>query len=87
MRRSVEFALEPKQQKGVRFQSALAGLSGRLIGLARESAFDPAHVQTAARLRHAFQNPVPRPAGDPDLVRNLVDYDAAFGVDLDGQVA
>ena len=47
---------------------------------------DPVHVETAGRLRQAFQNPI-RSTGDPDLLRNLADYDVAFGVDLDGQVA
>lgn len=41
---------------------------------------DPAHVQAAARLRHAFQQP--RPPADPasELVRDLADYDRAFGL-------
>lgn len=41
----------------------------------------PAHVTTAARLRQQFQQP--RPAIDPvdDLVRDLADYDKAFGLD------
>ena len=53
---------------------------------------DPAHVAQAAQLRHAFQHPT-APIGE-DLVRDLADYDTAFGVDfdtaaanLDGQVA
>jgi transposase len=46
---------------------------------------DPAHVAQAAQLRHAFQHPI-SPA-EEDLVRDLADYDAAFGVDFDGQVA
>jgi hypothetical protein len=48
---------------------------------------DPAHVQAAARLRHAFQNP-PRPPAEADvMLRNLADYDAAFGVEISaGQV-
>lgn len=42
---------------------------------------DPAHVTTAARLRQQFQQP--RPALDPvdGLVRDLADYDKAFGLD------
>lgn len=47
---------------------------------------DPAHVETAGRLRQTFQNPI-RSTGDSDLLRDLADYDAAFCVDLDGQVA
>jgi len=46
---------------------------------------DPAHVATAKVLREQFQRP--RPAADPDqeLVRDLADYDRAFGLD-DGAV-
>jgi len=45
---------------------------------------DPTHVQTAARLREAFQQPRAALA-DSDLgvvLRDLADYDIAFGVDL-----
>jgi len=45
---------------------------------------DPAHVETAKRLRQQFQQPRPAPAGD-DLHRDLADYDRAFG--LSGEVA
>jgi hypothetical protein len=52
---------------------------------------DPEHVATARRLRQAILAP---PAVAPDgLLRDLADYDTAFGVDLDirvetgGQVA
>jgi hypothetical protein len=52
---------------------------------------DPVHVETAARLRKQFQQPRAvgevGAAGDDlagDLVRDLSDYDRAFG--LDGQV-
>ena len=64
-------------------------LDGRLVGAhprlwARGvTVTDPAHVATAARLRHEFQQPRPRPAAD-DLVRDLADYDRAFGVNLEG---
>ena len=45
-----------------------------------------AHVAAAKVLRQHYQ--APRPAEpDEDLVRDLAVYDAAFGVDLDGQVA
>ena len=46
---------------------------------------DPAHVQAAARLRHQFQQPH-QPAADAGdlLVRDLADYDRAFG--LTGEV-
>jgi hypothetical protein len=46
---------------------------------------DPAHVITAARLREAFAKPRPFPvdARNTDVaVRDLADYDTAFGVDL-----
>ena len=44
---------------------------------------DPAHVAAAKVLREQFQRP--RPAADPDdgLVRDLADYDRAFGL-VDG---
>jgi hypothetical protein len=41
----------------------------------------PAHVEAAARLRHQFQQPAPAAEGHP--VRDLSDYDRAFGVDFD----
>ena len=41
---------------------------------------DPAHVEQAARLRKVFQTP--RPAAADDLVRDLADYDRAFGVQV-----
>ena len=50
---------------------------------------DPAHVETAARLRHDFQHP-PLKAVDEDLVRDLAVYDQVFGLvtsDFEGQVA
>ena len=46
---------------------------------------DPAHVQAAARLRATFSQS--RPAPGEDLLRDLADYDRAFGVDLGGEVA
>jgi hypothetical protein len=43
---------------------------------------DPAHVATAAVLRRAYQQR-PHPAGEPDpLVRDLADYDRAFGIEV-----
>jgi transposase len=43
---------------------------------------DPAHVQTASRLRAGYQH---AKAGEPEaaLVRDLADYDTRFGVDFD----
>jgi hypothetical protein len=48
---------------------------------------DPGHVRTARRLREEFRQPrVPSAGGD--LVRDLADYDRAFGlVTSDGEVA
>ena len=43
---------------------------------------DPGHVVEAKRLREQFQTPRPVPT-DTDLVRNLADYDTAFGVHID----
>jgi transposase len=49
---------------------------------------DPTHVATAKVLRQRFQAPRPVPDAGADLVRDLAEYDAAFGVTgLDGQVA
>jgi transposase len=55
----------------------------------RANVTDPTHVLTAAKLRENFQHPTPRPGDDADLIRDLADYDHAFGVDftIDGQVA
>jgi hypothetical protein len=43
---------------------------------------DPAHVETAARLRKQFQHPRTVTGGN-ELIRDLADYDRAFGV-IDG---
>jgi len=60
---------------------------------ARQTLTDPVHVQTGAALRRRFQTGPPPAAGD-HLVRDLADYDRAFGVDFttdtitsDGEVA
>ena len=44
---------------------------------------DPAHVTAAAELRHAYQHrdPAAAPGEDEGLVRDLGDYDRAFGLD------
>jgi hypothetical protein len=61
--------------------------AGRLLAVhdrcwaARQTLTDPAHVQAAAALRRQFQAGPPLPAGD-QLVRDLSDYDRAFGVDF-----
>lgn len=57
----------------------------------RQTLTDPAHVETAAVLRRQFQQPSPAVLEHP--VRDLADYDRAFGVDFtadpaaDGAVA
>jgi hypothetical protein len=49
---------------------------------------DPAHVEVAAWLRRQFQQRAPGAVGvagedlSQDLVRDLSDYDRAFGLDL-----
>ncbi|WP_431237381.1 IS21 family transposase [Mycolicibacterium aichiense] len=60
---------------------------------ARQTLTDPAHVATAATLRQQFQAG-PTPSAGDHLVRDLADYDRAFGVDFttgaatsDGEVA
>jgi transposase len=46
---------------------------------------DPTHVATAAALRHAYQHPAPPRTVEDGMVRDLAEYDRAFG--LDGQVS
>jgi Mu transposase-like protein len=41
---------------------------------------DPAHVEAAGRLRKQFQQPRTAAAAGDDLVRDLSDYDRAFGL-------
>ena len=52
---------------------------------------DPSHVTAAKVLREQFQRPRPTPDPDEGLVRDLADYDRAFGlIDAtlaDGEVA
>jgi transposase len=52
---------------------------------------DPAHVVAAKVLREQYQQPRPVPPADDALVRDLADYDRAFGlidaVTSDGEVA
>jgi transposase len=45
---------------------------------------DPAHVAAAKLLREQFQRPRPTPSPDEALVRDLADYDRAFGL-IDGE--
>ena len=66
-------------------ETVTALMGGRVIAAHRRAwsrrgvITDPAHVQSAARLRAAFQNPPPPPADDA-LVRDLCEYDRAFGL-------
>jgi hypothetical protein len=51
---------------------------------------DPVHVAAAKVLREEFQRPRPAPDPHEELVRDLADYDRAFGLidsPADGQVA
>ena len=49
------------------------------VWAAGQTVTDPAHVDQAARLRHDFQHPRVAQSGD-DLIRDLGDYDRAFGL-------
>jgi hypothetical protein len=42
---------------------------------------DPAHVDIAARLRHEFQHPTAAASEEEGMVRDLAEYDRAFGLD------
>lgn len=44
---------------------------------------DPAHVSAAAALRSAYQHPSARRPEVAGLVRDLADYDKAFGIDAE----
>jgi transposase len=44
---------------------------------------DPAHVSAAAALRRAFQHPTRAGARAESLVRDLAEYDTAFGIDAE----
>lgn len=67
--------------------------SGRLLAAhdrcraARQTLTDPAHVHAAAVLRRQFQASPPSPATGDQLVRDLADYDRAFGVDFSTNTA
>ena len=50
-------------------------------------AWDDGHRPcAAAALRHAYQHPITRP-GAAGLVRDLADYDKAFGIDAQQMTA
>lgn len=63
-------------------------LQGRLIAEHQRSwgnaltITDPEHVMAAALLREAFQHPVARTDETDVVLRDLADYDTAFGVDI-----
>ena len=59
---------------------------GRVWG-AGQVVTDPQHVAAASVLRQLFQTPKPKPAVEEDLVRDLADYDKAFGIEPVWQVA
>lgn len=69
-------------------------LDGRLLAShervwgSNQTITDPGHVTSAARLRTVFQSPRPT-VSDESLLRNLGDYDTAFGVAFEqtGEVA
>jgi hypothetical protein len=72
-------------------ETVTISLDGRCVGSharswgAGQTITDPDHVEAARTLRKAFQNP--EPAGEAAGLRDLADYDRAFGVVLDdGQV-
>lgn len=66
-----------------------ARLEGRVIAHHQRSwgnaltITDPEHVVAAARLRESFQHPTARPLDAEVVLRDLADYDAAFGVDIE----
>jgi hypothetical protein len=73
-------------------EAVTISLEGRCVGSHSRSwgagltITDPDHAEAARTLRKAFQNP--EPFGDTSGLRDLADYDRAFGVVLDdGQVA
>ncbi|CCQ48546.1 integrase core domain protein [Pseudarthrobacter siccitolerans] len=73
-------------------ESVTISLDGRPVGTHPRSwgtgltITDPDHVEAARALRKAFQTP--HPVGETTGLRDLADYDRAFGVVLDdGQVA
>ena len=65
----------------VRLQGRLVAAHPRSWGNAL-TITDPDHVMAAARLREAFQHPVARTDETEVVLRDLADYDTAFGVDI-----
>ena len=67
----------------VTLESRVIAVHARAWGTAL-TVTDPGHVDTAARLREAFGAPqAARADGDVVGLRDLADYDAAFGVSID----
>jgi hypothetical protein len=65
-------------------QDAPVGLHQR-VWARQQTVTDPAHVETASRMREVFGSRPFRDSGDDDLVRDLADYDTRFGVDFGGE--
>jgi hypothetical protein len=63
----------------VRHQGRLVAAHNRVWARGMTVA-DPAHVAAAKVLREQFQRPRATPAPDDGMVRNLTDYDRAFGL-------
>jgi transposase len=73
-------------------ETVTISLDGRIVGThtrswaTKQTITDPGHVEAARALRKAFQTP--SPVNETPGLRDLADYDRAFGVVLDdGQVA
>jgi hypothetical protein len=69
-------------QVRVRLEGRLVAQHPRSWGTAL-TITDPAHVSAAARLREAFGRPRTVPEGADVVVRDLAEYDTAFGVSID----
>lgn len=69
----------------VRFQGRLIAEHPRSWGNAL-TITDPDHVIAAAVLREAFQHPLARTKETYVVLRDLADYDTAFGVDIDSRI-
>jgi len=70
-------------------EAVLVRLDGRVVAEHQRSwgtaltVSDPEHVAAAARARQAFQAPRPAPSVVEVVQRDLADYDAAFGVEIE----
>jgi transposase len=81
--RMVEVSADLEQVR-VRLQTRLVGDHAR-VWARGVTVTDSDHVATARVLREQFQQP--RAATEDDLARDLADYDRAFGLTSDGEVA